>query len=104
MAANEIENEIEKIPSAREEQNEVEKIPSAREEQDLHSVDNEEDDGTNEPGPFALPVDPDQQYKAKELKFWSFARPHMRAFHYSWMAMFMGSILLYGMNALLPEI
>ena len=38
---------------------------------------------SNEPGPFALEVDPEQQYKAKELKLCSFARPHMRAFHVS---------------------
>lgn len=38
---------------------------------------------SGEPGPFALEVDPDQQYKAKELKICSFARPHMRAFHVS---------------------
>ena len=35
------------------------------------------------PGPFALEVDPNQQWKAKELKICSFARPHMRAFHVS---------------------
>ena len=38
---------------------------------------------SKEPGPFALEVDPQQQYKAKELKICSFARPHMRAFHVS---------------------
>ena len=38
---------------------------------------------SGEPGPFALEVDPNQQYKAKELKICSFARPHMRAFHVS---------------------
>ena len=38
---------------------------------------------SGEPGPFALAVDPNQKYKAKELKICSFARPHMRAFHVS---------------------
>ena len=49
---------------------------------DVEAVDEAvEAPASGEPGPFALAVDPDQQYKAKELKICSFARPHMRAFH-----------------------
>lgn len=60
-------------------------IPDANE----GAEDPQVDDGSltppasNEPGPFALEVDPQQQYKAKELKLCSLARPHMRAFHVS---------------------
>jgi hypothetical protein len=31
-----------------------------------------------------IKVDPLQDYKASEIKLCSFARPHMRAFHFSW--------------------
>ena len=61
----------------------VDAIPDA-----IKDAENPTDDDDNlvppkskEPGPFALEVDPQQQYKAKELKICSFARPHMRAFH-----------------------
>jgi len=58
----------------------------------------------NEPGPFALAVDPDQQYKAKELKICSFARPHMRAFHYSWWSFFIAFFIWFSIAPLLPEV
>lgn len=58
----------------------------------------------NEPGPFALAVDPEQQYKAKELKICSFARPHMRAFHYSWWSFFIAFFIWFSVAPLLPEI
>jgi NNP family nitrate/nitrite transporter-like MFS transporter len=57
-----------------------------------------------EPGPFALAVDPQQQYKAKELKICSFARPHMRAFHYSWWSFFIAFFIWFSAAPLLPEI
>lgn len=33
---------------------------------------------------YMIKVDPLQDYKASEIKLCSFARPHMRAFHFSW--------------------
>lgn len=59
---------------------------------------------SEEPGPFALEVDPQQQYKAKELKICSFARPHMRAFHYSWWSFFIAFFIWFSAAPLLPEI
>lgn len=35
-------------------------------------------------GQYMIKVDPSQDYKASEIKLCSFARPHMRAFHFSW--------------------
>jgi hypothetical protein len=35
-------------------------------------------------GQYMIKVDPLQDYKASEIKLCSFARPHMRAFHFSW--------------------
>ena len=57
-----------------------------------------------EPGPFALKVDPEQNWKAEELKIFSFARPHMRAFHCSWWSFFMASFIWFSIAPLLPEI
>ncbi|RLN93477.1 hypothetical protein BBJ28_00026519, partial [Nothophytophthora sp. Chile5] len=35
---------------------------------------------------FALKTDPMQEDRATEIKIFSVARPHMRAFHYSWLS------------------
>ena len=56
------------------------------------------------PGPFVLDVDPKQQWKAKELKIFVIARPHMRAFHYSWWSLFMAIFVWFSISSLLPEI
>lgn len=53
---------------------------------------------------FDLKVDPDQQYRATELKLWSFARPHMRAFHYSWWSFFMAFFIWFSIAPLMPEV
>lgn len=60
----------------------VEAIPDDIKDAENPNVDDEIPQ-KKEPGPFYLEVDPQQQYKAKELKICSFARPHMRAFHVS---------------------
>jgi len=53
---------------------------------------------------FALEVDPKQSFKAKELKICSFARPHMRSFHYSWLSNFVAIFIWFSNAPLLPEI
>ena len=68
------------------------------------TVDADHEYENSEPGPFALAVDPDQQYKAKELKICSFARPHMRAFHYSWWSFFIAFFIWFSIAPLLPEV
>ena len=59
---------------------------------------------SDEPGPFALEVDPQQKWKAKELKICSFARPHMRAFHYSWWSFFIAFFIWFSIAPLMPEV
>jgi hypothetical protein len=49
-------------------------------------------------------IDPRQNDKASEIKLFSFARPHMRAFHMSWFAFFMAFFIWFAIAPLLPEI
>ncbi|VEU35393.1 unnamed protein product [Pseudo-nitzschia multistriata] len=60
--------------------------------------------GSEEPGPFVLEVDPEQKYKAKDFKICSFARPHMRAFHYSWWSFFIAFFDWFSIAPMLPEV
>jgi hypothetical protein len=53
---------------------------------------------------FDLPVDPDQGFKASQLKICSFKRPHMRAFHYSWWSFFIAFFIWFSIAPLLPEV
>lgn len=53
---------------------------------------------------YALSVDPNQDDKASELKICSFARPHMRAFHYSWWGFFVAFFIWFAIAPLLPQI
>jgi len=53
---------------------------------------------------YALKVDPGQDDKATEIKLLSFARPHMRAFHCSWMGFFTAFFIWFAIAPLLPEI
>ena len=53
---------------------------------------------------YHLKVDPDQDDKATEIKLLSFARPHMRAFHCSWMGFFTAFFIWFAIAPLLPEI
>lgn len=53
---------------------------------------------------YALPVDPDQDDKAKVIKLCHFSRPHMRAFHFSWFGFFMAFFIWFAIAPLLPEI
>ena len=51
-----------------------------------------------------LPTDPLQDNKATELRILSFERPHMRAFHCSWISFFVSFFVWFSIVALLPYI
>mmetsp|Transcript_20977 Transcript_20977/g.45524 ORF Transcript_20977/g.45524 Transcript_20977/m.45524 type:complete len:506 (+) Transcript_20977:140-1657(+) len=53
---------------------------------------------------YYVNVDPDQDDKATEIKLLSFKRPHMRAFHCSWMGFFTAFFIWFAIAPLLPEI
>ena len=49
-------------------------------------------------------VDADQDDRATEIKLCSFARPHMRAFHCSWLGFFIAFFIWFAIAPLLSEI
>ena len=53
---------------------------------------------------FSLPHDTDRGFRGNTLKLSSFKRPHMRAFHGSWICYFISLFLQFAMCPLLPEI
>ena len=53
---------------------------------------------------YHLNVDPSQDDKATEIKLLSFKRPHMRAFHCSWMGFFTAFFIWFAIAPLLPVI
>mmetsp|Transcript_2645 Transcript_2645/g.4894 ORF Transcript_2645/g.4894 Transcript_2645/m.4894 type:complete len:486 (-) Transcript_2645:183-1640(-) len=55
-------------------------------------------------GRYALKVDADQDDKATELKVCSFARPHMRSFHFAWWSFFIAFFIWFAIAPLLPLI
>lgn len=53
---------------------------------------------------YYVPTDPDQDDKATTIKLCSFGRPHMRAFHMSWIAFFTAFFIWFAISPLLSEI
>ena len=53
---------------------------------------------------FDLPHDVHRGFRGTQLRLLSFARPHMRAFHGSWIAYFVNCFVAFAMAPLLPEI
>jgi hypothetical protein len=74
-------------------------------------VDDSEDDGCTVTGApdsdfrtYQVKVSRDQQDRAVDIPLYSFARPHMRAFHLSWIAFFVAFFVWFSMSPLLSEI
>jgi len=53
---------------------------------------------------YQIDTDPDQDDKATEIKLMSFARPHMRAFHFAWSGFFIAFFIWFAIAPLLSEI
>lgn len=56
------------------------------------------------PSDFDVAVDVHRGYRATQLRFFSWRRPHMRAFHASWMIYFMNFMLQFSMAPLMVPI
>jgi NNP family nitrate/nitrite transporter-like MFS transporter len=53
---------------------------------------------------YQLKVDPEQDDRADEIKLCNFSRPHMRAFHFSWIGFFIAFFIWFAIAPLLSEI
>jgi NNP family nitrate/nitrite transporter-like MFS transporter len=53
---------------------------------------------------YAIATDPDQADRATEIKLLSFARPHMRAFHFAWLSFFIAFFGWFSIPPLMPTI
>jgi NNP family nitrate/nitrite transporter-like MFS transporter len=53
---------------------------------------------------FDISTDPLQADKATEIRLFSFQRPHMRAFHYSWLSFFIAFFGWFSIPPLMPTI
>ncbi|KAJ1628189.1 hypothetical protein T492DRAFT_614987, partial [Pavlovales sp. CCMP2436] len=51
---------------------------------------------------FKLPVD--KENKATVLRLYDFSRPHMRAFHFNWLAFFFSFFAWFAINPLVPYV
>eukprot|EP00545_Synedropsis_sp_CCMP1620_P000578 CAMPEP_0119011792 /NCGR_PEP_ID=MMETSP1176-20130426/5888_1 /TAXON_ID=265551 /ORGANISM="Synedropsis recta cf, Strain CCMP1620" /LENGTH=524 /DNA_ID=CAMNT_0006964659 /DNA_START=99 /DNA_END=1673 /DNA_ORIENTATION=+ len=53
---------------------------------------------------YPLPVDESQNDRASTIKLCSFARPHMRAFHYAWWCYHVAFLMWFSISPLLSEV
>ena len=53
---------------------------------------------------YALKVDPAQEDRAAEIKLCTFARPHMRAFHFAWWCYHVAFLMWFAISPLLGEV
>ncbi|KAL3664963.1 hypothetical protein V7S43_010138 [Phytophthora oleae] len=53
---------------------------------------------------FDIKTDPEQADRATEIKLFSVARPHMRAFHFSWLSFFIAFFGWFSIPPLMPTI
>jgi MFS transporter, NNP family, nitrate/nitrite transporter len=53
---------------------------------------------------YACKVDPRENDKATELKFWNISRPHMRAFYCAWWSLLISYVNWFAIAPLLPEV
>ena len=53
---------------------------------------------------YACRVDTRQEDRSSEIALFSFAQPHMRAFHFSWLGFFVAFMAWFAIAPLLPEI
>lgn len=53
---------------------------------------------------YAVEVDPDQDDRASQIRLCNFSRPHMRAFHCSWIGFFIAFFIWFAVAPLLSEI
>jgi len=53
---------------------------------------------------YDLKVDPEQDYRASEIKLCTFKRPHMRAFHFAWWSYHVAFLMWFSISPLLKEV
>jgi len=68
-----------------------------------HDSHNEEDE-LKKYKTYSVDVDPDQEDRATEIKLCNFQRPHMRAFHMSWICFFLAFFIWFAISPLLLEV